>query len=164
MKLYPECTNQARVDGVWKIFREPTSKCSTKSESFPDSNTSAASTSSKSAKSNSQKKKRKSARPALEPTETHLKIRAVVDAGAQWETDLEEVHGLMDEEACVVVSIATKHLSLDEFPSSLKGNQSYIKLARAGWVHLKELNRLMKLYPECTNQSRVDGVWKIFRK
>jgi hypothetical protein len=32
-----------------------------------------------------------------EPTENHLKIRAVVDAGRKWELDLERVHGLSDD-------------------------------------------------------------------
>jgi hypothetical protein len=45
--------------------------------------------------------------------------------------DLEKVRGLTDEEACVVVAIATKHSSRDEFPS-LNGNPSYIKFSQKG--------------------------------
>lgn len=92
-----------------------------------------------------------------------MEIRAVVDAGSQWELDLEKVHGLTDEEACVVVAIATKHLSRDEFPS-LNGNTSYIKLAKKGWELLKEVNRVQNLHLQCNNQAEVDGVWKMFRE
>jgi hypothetical protein len=92
-----------------------------------------------------------------------MEIRAVADAAIQWELDLETVHGLMDEEACAVVAIALKHLPRDEFPS-LNGNPSYIKLAKEGWELLTEANRVQNLHPQCTNQAKVDGVWKMFRE
>jgi hypothetical protein len=83
-----------------------------------------------------------------------MAIRAVVDAGGQWELDLEKVHGLSDEEACVVVAMVTKQLPHDEFPTSLKGNPSYISHAKKGWEILKELRRVKKLHSQCTNQTK----------
>jgi hypothetical protein len=134
-------------------------------ESVSSSDSSSSVTSTLSAFGEPTTKKKKTKRPPLEPTEKHLKIRAAVDTGAKWELDLEKVHGLTDEEACVVVSIATQNLSLEKFPPSLKGyNQDFVMLAREGWKHLKEINRLSELYPECGNQARVDGVWKMFRE
>jgi hypothetical protein len=139
-------------------------KRGTESESSIDSNTSDTSSSSKSANSRKKKKHKSARRPPLEPSEKHLKLRAAIDAGGRWELDLEQVHGLTDEEACVVVSIVATHLSLDEFPSSFNGKHqsNHIKLAREGWEHLKEQNRLHRLYPEINNQS--NGVWKMFRE
>eukprot|EP00978_Attheya_sp_CCMP212_P029871 scaffold107782_cov69-Attheya_sp.AAC.1 len=67
---------------------------------------------------------------------------------------LKRLHGLTDE-ACVVVTIATKHLSQDNFPS-LKCNMSYIKLAKNGRELLKELNWDHNPHPECKNQAKID--------
>jgi hypothetical protein len=92
-----------------------------------------------------------------------MEIRAVVDAASQWELDLEEGHWLTDEEAGMVVAMATKHLSRDEFPS-LNGNPTYIKFAKKGWELLKEARRVQNLHPHCHNQVNVDGVWKMFRE
>ena len=125
--------------------------------SSSDSSTSGRSTLSASAE---EKKKIRRKRPPLQPTAEHLQIRAVVDAGEKWELDLEQVHGLTDEEACVVVSIANKHLSQDEFPPS-NGNR-FVELAHQGWKGLKELRQLKKLYPHFNNQAKVDGVWRMF--
>lgn len=49
-------------------------------------------------------------------TENHLKVRAVVDAGSTWELDLEQVHGLTDEEACILVSKIAPHMEKKTFP------------------------------------------------
>lgn len=138
-------------------------KRSTESESSSDSNSSATSTLSKSVDARN-KKKHKSARLPPEPTKGHLAIRAVVDAGGQWELDLEKVHGLTDEEACVVVAMANKYSSCDAFPPCLKGNPTYIKLAKKGWEHLKELYRVLNLHLQCGNQTKIDGVWKMLRE
>lgn len=85
-----------------------------------------------------------------------------MDAGEKWEFDLERVHGLTDEEACMVVSIVTKHLNEDKLPPA-NGNR-FIELAGEGWETLKEVDRLVKLYPECLNQDKMDGVWVMFAK
>jgi hypothetical protein len=86
----------------------------------------------------------------------HLKIRAVVDAGRKWELDLEEVHGLTDEEACVVVSMSAQYYK-DTFPPT-KGDR-FLELAKDAWKHVKELDRLNTLYPECGNQTSINGEW-----
>ena len=83
------------------------------SASLSDSSISATSSSSRCAK------KSKTSNGRLQvPTENHLKLRKAIDAGETWEFDLEQVHGLTDEEACVCVSIVTKHLHDESFPPS----------------------------------------------
>jgi hypothetical protein len=91
-----------------------------------------------------------------------LKIRKVVDAGDEWEADLERVHGLTDEEACVVVSIVAKYLPKDEFPP-LNGDRK-LELAREGWKHVKELRRLNERDPDCGNQTKIGEEWKMLRE
>jgi hypothetical protein len=83
-----------------------------------------------------------------------------MDAGEKWEFDLERVHGLSDEEACNCVAIVTKHLNGDKLPPA-NGNR-FIELAQEGWKTLKEVDRLVKLYPECLNQDKMDGEWVMF--
>jgi hypothetical protein len=107
-------------------------KDNTELESSSDSNTSVISTSSVYAK-----KRKKSKKP---PTENHLKIRAAIDAGDEWEFDLERVNGLTDEQACVCVSIVGQHLQEDKFPPS-KGDR-IVELAKEGWEHLREVDRM----------------------
>jgi hypothetical protein len=63
-----------------------------------------------------------------EVDKNHLKLRAAMDDGEKWEFDLERVHGLTDEEACICVSIVTKHLNDDKLPPS-NGNR-FIQLAK----------------------------------
>jgi hypothetical protein len=101
--------------------------------------------------------KRKRSKREKIPTKNHLVLRSAIEAGGNWELDLERVHGLTDEEACVRVSILAKHCQKDVFPPS-KGNR-FVELAREGWKHWKEADRLMKLYPECGNQTKIDGIW-----
>ena len=121
-------------------------------ESSSDSSTSVTSTSSVCAP---EKKKRK--KTEKRPTENHLKIRAAIDAGDKWELDLERVHGLTDEQACVCVSVVGQHLHEDEFPPA-KGDR-IVELAKEGWEHLREVDRLTKLYPECGDQTNINGEW-----
>eukprot|EP00977_Amphora_coffeiformis_P018762 scaffold6701_cov181-Amphora_coffeaeformis.AAC.4 len=127
------------------------SKRNVESAYSSDSSTSVTSSSSKCA--NNKKKKRKK-----EPTENHLKLRAASDAGRQWELDLERVHGLTDEQACVVVSLMAPHLKKDEFPPS---NDPLMKHAKEGWKLLKDTRRLRKLYPDCRDQTFINGEWKM---
>jgi len=65
-----------------------------------------------------------------------------MDLARQWELDLEEVHGLSDEEASIVVAIETKHLRYEELPSVLKGNLKFINSAKEGYKLLKEARRV----------------------
>jgi hypothetical protein len=88
------------------------SKRSMESACYSDSSTSVTSNSSKCANNKKKKRKRK------EPTENHLKLRAACDAGSKWELYLEEVHGLTDGQACVVVSLMAPHLKNNTFPPS----------------------------------------------
>ena len=85
-------------------------------------------------------------RPSVVDNHYH-KIRSLIDAGDRWEIDLERIHGLTDEQAYLCVSIAAEHFHSDRFPPS-DGNL-FLELAREGWDHLKELDRLTKLSPEC---------------
>ena len=125
------------------------------SASLSDSSISATSSSSRCAK------KSKTSNGRLQvPTENHLKLRKAIDAGETWEFDLEQVHGLTDEEACVCVSIVTKHLHDESFPPS-NGNR-LTELAQEGWKTLKEVDRLVKLHPECGNQDKINGEWVMF--
>ena len=91
------------------------------------------------------------------PTENHLMIRRVIDAGSKWELDLENVHGLTDEEACIVVSKVALYGNEDTFPDT--NGDRFMELAKEGWKHSRELSRLHKLYPECTDQTCIDGKW-----
>jgi hypothetical protein len=106
------------------------------------------------------KKSKKSKGELLLPTKNHLKLRHAMDAGEKWEFDLERVHGLTDEEACICVSIVTKHLNDDKLPPS--NATRFIQLAKEGWKTLKEVDRLVKLYPECLNQDKMEGEWVMF--
>ena len=130
----------------------PTSKRTLESESSDTSSGSAISTSSKCAK-----KKRKKAEK--QPTKNHLKIRAVVDAGRAWELDLERVHGLTDEEACIVVSKVTRYSSQNTFPDPR--TDRFMKLAHQGWKLFREAQALQDKYPECLDQTSIDGEWKM---
>jgi hypothetical protein len=129
------------------------SKRSMESACSSDSSSSVTSNSSKC--DNNKKKKRKS----KEPTENHLKLRAACDAGSEWELDLEEVHGLTDEQACVVVSLMAPHLKNDVYPPS--NEDPLMKHAEEGWKLLKETRRLMELYPDCDDQTCINGGWKM---
>jgi hypothetical protein len=117
-----------------------------------DSSTNVTSISSKCAK----KKKRKT----KVPTENHLKLRAVVDAGDKWEADLEKVHGLTDEQTCKCVSNLAPYLKIDAFP--LSNGDRLMELAEEGWKQMKELHRLIELYPECGDQTTINGEWIMF--
>jgi hypothetical protein len=92
------------------------------------------------------KKKEVETSSPRKPTENHFEIRAVVSNGEEWDLDLEEVHGLMDQAACGVVSIAIKYVSQDEFPP-VKGNR---------FVDTHRLGALPRM-------QQPDGVWKMFR-
>jgi hypothetical protein len=126
------------------------SKLGMESESSDDSSTSGISTSSKCAK--------KQKKGDNLPTEGHLKIRAVVDAGSAWELDLERVHGLTDEEACIVVSKMAPYVNQDTFPENPSGDR-FMTFAKQGWEHMRKLKEIRKKYPECRGQTCVDGKW-----
>jgi len=131
-----------------------TSKRLLESESSDDSTTSAIATSSKCGR-----KKQKEAEKL--PTENHLKIRAVVDAGSAWELDLERVHGLTDEEACIVMSIVARYTNEGTFPTPKDGDSRFMEFARQGWKYMQDLKALQKEYPECDDQTCIDGQWKM---
>jgi hypothetical protein len=116
------------------------------------------STNATSSSSKSDKKKTKKQRKEKKPTDNHLKIRAVEDAGSKWELDLERVHGLTDEQACVVVSLmAARPLQNDKFPPS---DDPLMIHAKEGWKYMKEAKRLAGLYPECLgDQCFMNGEW-----
>ena len=187
VKLYPECGNQDKIDGKWVMFhvKEAGRNTSTRagdgtggqftkhtapppislqtSKSKRDRGPASLSYSSINATSSSSlcAKKRKTRKRRLPaPMENHLKLRNAIDAGETWEVGLEQIHGLTDEEACVCVSIVTKHLHDETLPPS-NGNR-LMELAREGWKTLKEVDRLVKLYPECGNQGKIDGKWVMF--
>ena len=129
------------------------SKRSTESESLSISSTNVTSPSSKS----DSKRKAKKHCKEKKPTEIHFKIRSAADAGRKWEADLEEVHGLTDEQACMVVSIMAPHLEKDEFPRS---DDPLMVHAKEGWKHMKESKRLAELHPEClADQTFMNGEW-----
>jgi hypothetical protein len=102
-------------------------------------------------------KKSKKSKGELLPTKNHSTLRAAVDAGEKWEFDLERVHGLTDEAACICVSIVTKDLNDDTLPRS-NGNR-FFQLAEEGWKTVKEVDRLVQLLlsPECLHQARLMG-------
>jgi hypothetical protein len=64
-------------------------------------------------------------------------------------------HGLAeDEEACMAaegVDCGKTFPPKEEFATSKKGDH-YSDLAKEGWKHMKELDGLLKLYPECGHQ------------
>ncbi|KAL7572473.1 hypothetical protein ACA910_000301 [Epithemia clementina (nom. ined.)] len=99
----------------------------------------------------SSSKKRKLSRTgscaSLAMAENHLKIRSLINAGDKWECDLERVHGLTYAQASLCISIAAEHFHSESFPPA-DGNL-FLELAKEGWEHLKELDRLTKLYQEC---------------
>jgi hypothetical protein len=135
--------------GLKATTSQTSSKRNMELASLSDSNSSGTSSFSKSAKH------KKSKREKI-PTKNHLLLRAAIDAGENWELDLERVHGLTDEEACACVSILAKHCQKDVFPPE---GSRFVKLAREGWKHWKEAKRVRKLCPGCGDQTKIDGVW-----
>jgi hypothetical protein len=117
------------------------SKRSMGSESSSISSANVTSPSSKFDKKKTKKKQRKEKKL----TESHLKVRAAADVSRKWELDLEHVHGLADEQACVVVLLMAPPLMLH---------------AKEGWKYMKEVKRLAGLYPECLeDQTFMNGEW-----
>jgi hypothetical protein len=138
----------------------PTSSQTNVKRAMEESYSTDSSTSDKSSSSLSATRKQRKKIKKREPTINHLELRDAMDAGEKWEFDLERVHGLSDEEACICVSIVTKHLNEDKLPPA-NGNR-FIELAGRGWKTLKEVDRLVKLYPECLNQAKMEGGWVMF--
>jgi hypothetical protein len=103
------------------------------------------------------KKKSKKQRKEKKPTENHLKVRAASDVCSKWEDDLEEVHGLTDEQACEVVSLMASHLQKDEFPPG--SDDPLMVHAKEGWKYMKEVKQLAELYPEFLDQTFMNGEW-----
>jgi hypothetical protein len=112
-----DSVNNEAARNTFSIGGDPTAtKPSTAQPSFKRSMESASSSDSISSvayintSAFAQPKKKRSKRPPHKPAENHWKMQAVVGAvdGEKWELNLKEFDGLMDEEACVVVSIATK--------------------------------------------------------
>ena len=94
------------------------------------------------------------------PTQNHLKIRAAADAERKWEQDLKTVTGLSEGEVGLCVGIVAKYHKSACFPESDPDeNQKYLDLAREGWRLFREGYELMEKYPECLDQTYIDGKW-----
>ena len=94
------------------------------------------------------------------PTPNHLKIRAAADAERKWEQDLKTVMGLSEGEVGLCVGIVAKYHKSGCFPESDPDeNQKYLDLAREGWRLFREGYELMEKYPECLDQTYMDGKW-----
>lgn len=142
--------NRPTTQTTMQTLPQTNPKRSMDSACSSDSSTSATSNSSNCVINKKKKRKKR----IKEPTENHLKLRAACDAGRKWELDLEEVHGLTDELACVVVSLMAPHLKKDTFPPA-NGNP-LMKHAEEGWKLLKEARRLGELYPDCGDQTCIN--------
>jgi hypothetical protein len=94
-------------------------------------------------------------------TAIHMKLRVAGVAGDKWWNDLEQKHGLSEEEKFVVYGIVTNNLSKEEFPLVCEDSKKeYLRLAKKGWRLMKEYNALLKLHPtENAEQIYRDGVW-----
>jgi hypothetical protein len=95
-----------------------------------------------------------------------MKLRATTEEGNKWEHDLEEVHGLSEEEVAMVVGIVLKHLKEDKFPDfdpdATTGIRFYRALAKPGWHAMKENKKLLDKYPkESGEQICRGGVWRM---
>jgi hypothetical protein len=77
-----------------------------------------------------------------------MKLRVATDAGRKWERDLEEIHGLSDDEACMVVGLVLKHLPKDEFPNFDPKTERFLALAKPGWHLLKTSNEVVAKHPK----------------
>ena len=84
-----------------------------------------------------------------------------MDAGSAWELDLERVHGLTDEEACIVMSMVARYTNEGTFPTPKDGDDRFMEFARQGWKYMQDLKALQKGYPECDDQTCIDGQWKM---
>ena len=115
------------------------------------------------------KKKKKNNKIIPIPNENHMKVRACLDACNKWEKDLQVVHGLSNEEASMVLGIASKHYNNNAgrtFPAfdetATRGIDYYRSLAKPGWQHFKQLKQIMIQYPrECAEQTWINGTWKM---
>jgi len=105
-------------------------------------------------------KKNRGGKQKSVPTEIHLRLRAAADAERKWEQDLKEVNGLSDREVSMCIGIVAKHHKSDSFPDSdPEENQKYLDLAREGWGHFREGYKLSQKYPECLDQTFINGQW-----
>eukprot|EP00977_Amphora_coffeiformis_P003260 scaffold609_cov170-Amphora_coffeaeformis.AAC.14 len=97
------------------------------------------------------------------PTEIHLLIRAAGDACGNWEKELKTVYGLSEGEACTCVNLVGEYLHKDNFPDSTgEHKEKLVRLARQGRVLMKRLNKLIKKYPQESNEQICragGGVW-----
>jgi hypothetical protein len=107
--------------------------------------------------------KKKSRRVDLPvPNAIHMKLRVATDAGRKWERDLEEIHGLSDDEACMVVGLVLKHLPKDEFANFDPKTERFLALAKPGWHLLKTSNEVVAKHPkENGEQIFRQGVWRM---
>ena len=107
--------------------------------------------------------KKKCRKTVPTPNETHMKIRAAVDAADVWELELESKHGLSDLEACVCVGLVAKYQEQDSFPDSEPGViQQFVDFAREGCRLMKEALSMIKKYPqESGEQSKINWEWKM---
>jgi hypothetical protein len=91
-----------------------------------------------------------------------MKLRVATDAGRKWERDLEEIHGLSDDEACMVVGLVLKHLPKDEFANFDPKTERFLALAKPGWHLLKTSNEVVAKHPtENGEQIFRQGVWRM---
>lgn len=110
------------------------------------------------------KKKVRKKAPTPTPNATHMKLRAAVDAVDNWELDLENKHGLSDLEACVCVGLVAKHQNRNAFTDDSEPgvNKPFVDFVRKGWQLMKELDKLLKKYPqEAGEQTKINGAWKM---
>eukprot|EP00977_Amphora_coffeiformis_P010658 scaffold2510_cov169-Amphora_coffeaeformis.AAC.9 len=93
------------------------------------------------------------------PTEKHIELRRIVESVSKWEAELESIHGFSNGECCEILAVVAQHINNDKFPP-VNGNR-FVQHAKEGWEHMKEHNRLMKLYPDCLDQTMANGRWKM---
>ena len=68
--------------------------------------------------------------------------------------------GLSEGEVGLCVGIVAKYHKSDCFPESDPDeNQKYLDLAREGWRLFREGYELMEKYPECLDQTYINGKW-----
>jgi hypothetical protein len=85
--------------------------------------------------------------PTFAMTDTHTMILDCIEKGNKWQQDLESVHGFTEAESSECFSRAGKYLHSNEFPQGAV-SQKLFPHAKKGWVHLKEVDRLCKAYPQ----------------
>jgi hypothetical protein len=91
-----------------------------------------------------------------------LKLRSLIDAYDAWEEGLKLKEKLRKSEICLCVAIVIKNIDRKSFPSDDPDfNPEHMRLSRQGWKLFCQYKAFADAHPECANQMKRNGEWKM---